>query len=373
MDNGFCELIFDFSNPLKIASFVADLLKVFEIPDFASFIAIKQVYDVLTQCPFHGSHDHTSGMLEQIAMVGAIVECPDAAATWTTDATELAKYRNDPLTDREGNKVYLGFKNEYEEACASSGFIEKDGVVLYGYNFAWNAEVATREFWEDADKGFATVPSWWKGCPAPYTRSWWNWFRNGPCELPDDTKFLGESCETKSQCANDVVHGYVDVTCAPTNNDVNDPQLQCVFDEDSTAVARSDTKCECAEGERWCTNNADCNGNTCVLAQTSVGVSEYQCRWDMEITELWQHISPVVYPLVKDLSCSNNRVSHNACVAYGDANPFTVDTSKVVAGSGMLSLGCVGLVGGALLAGKRKKRMGAPAADKMESAGVAMV
>lgn len=43
MDNGFCEQIFNFGNPLELAAFVADLLKVFEVPDFLQFVAIKQV------------------------------------------------------------------------------------------------------------------------------------------------------------------------------------------------------------------------------------------------------------------------------------------------------------------------------------------
>ena len=43
--------------------------------------------------------------------------------------------------------------------------------------------------------------------------------------------------------------------------------------------------------------------------------------------------------------CSNCRVSNDACSAYGSANPFDVDTSSVVAGSGVLAFAGVGLVG----------------------------
>lgn len=53
IDNGFCEQVYNFGDPVKMAGFLADLLKVFDLVDFASFAAVKQVYQVLTKCPFH--------------------------------------------------------------------------------------------------------------------------------------------------------------------------------------------------------------------------------------------------------------------------------------------------------------------------------
>ena len=54
------------------------------------------------------------------------------------------------------------------------------------------------------------------------------------------------------------------MTCAPTNNDVDDPQYKCVVDEESGAVSPYATDCSCL-GFIWCTSD-DCNGNQCVLS-----------------------------------------------------------------------------------------------------------
>ena len=52
IDNGFCELAFDYRHPGQMTSFVYDLMHVYDIKDFASFIAIKQVAAVFAKCNF---------------------------------------------------------------------------------------------------------------------------------------------------------------------------------------------------------------------------------------------------------------------------------------------------------------------------------
>ena len=52
IDNGFCELAFDVRHPGQTTSFILDLMKVYQISDFASFIAIKQVAQVFAKCNF---------------------------------------------------------------------------------------------------------------------------------------------------------------------------------------------------------------------------------------------------------------------------------------------------------------------------------
>ena len=50
--NGFCELAFDLKHPLEVTSFVYDLMHVYQVKDFASFIAIKQIASVFKECNF---------------------------------------------------------------------------------------------------------------------------------------------------------------------------------------------------------------------------------------------------------------------------------------------------------------------------------
>ena len=154
MDNGFCDLIFgQFDDPISLANFVADLLVVFELEDFAQYVALKQVYDVVTQCPFYGGTN--TGV--SIGIVEAVVECPEA---FNASASVLSTYRNDPLTDKTtGSHVYLGYTSDYEDTCGSCGYTIVDDKYLYGYNYAWNSEAGTRGFWEDKNKGYQVVPS----------------------------------------------------------------------------------------------------------------------------------------------------------------------------------------------------------------------
>ncbi|GMI10174.1 hypothetical protein TrVE_jg7095 [Triparma verrucosa] len=312
IDNGFCEQIYNFQNPLKLAGFVADLLKTFDLVDFASFAAIKQVYQVLTKCPFHLLENSSPDADDSLQMVEAVLACPEADATWSTDSAILSTYRNDPIVSN-GKTVYLGFKNEYEEACSSSGYMETgDGKVLYGYNYAWNTETSKRDFWEDESKGYGVTPKWWQNCKAPYQRkNWWGRWSNQQCELPEDVKFLGEECSSKRECANDVISTYADVTCSGT----------CMFSEES--------------------------------AMTS------------------EH-SPQVY-ISEGSSCSNSRVSANSCQTYGGVDPFTIDSSKVGVSGAALGLGCVAFVGGLMVKKNKKKKQLRSHASEMEKTGVAMV
>ena len=52
IDNGFCDLAFDYGHPGQMSKFVFDLMHVYDITDFASFIAIKQVAIVFGKCNF---------------------------------------------------------------------------------------------------------------------------------------------------------------------------------------------------------------------------------------------------------------------------------------------------------------------------------
>jgi len=75
-----------------------------------------------------------------------------------------------------------------------------------------------RTFHEDRSKGWKTKTKWYKSCPGAYEKdSWWSW--SPKCVIPDDAKFLSETCADKSECDNSFTNGYVDTTCAPTNND----------------------------------------------------------------------------------------------------------------------------------------------------------
>jgi len=192
-----------------------------------------------------------------------------------------------------------------------------------------------RSFHEDTAKGWNKKTKWYKSCPGFYEKdSWFSW--SPKCVIPKDTKFLGETCESKSQCDSDFVKGYVDTTCAPTNNDESDPQWKCVLDEDSGMVSPYANTCSCF-GLIWC-ESSDCNGNQCVLSTMDM---KKHCKYADE--------DPFF-----GTSCSNCRASENSCKAWGGADPSTVDTSSVGIGAGVVGLGCVGLVGGVAMNRKRK-------------------
>ena len=52
IDNGFCDLAFNYGHPFEMSKFIYDLMQVYQIKDFASFIAIKQVAAVFAKCNF---------------------------------------------------------------------------------------------------------------------------------------------------------------------------------------------------------------------------------------------------------------------------------------------------------------------------------
>lgn len=253
--------------------------------------------------------------------------------------------------------------------------------MKYQYDYAWNAHVGTREFWEDSAKGWQQEVKWYSRCPYDYEHdSYWGWTRK--CQIPDDVKFLGETCTEKDQCSNGFVEGYVDTTCAATNEDGTD--LKCVLDEESNAVSPyADTvgstamtttaaaaaaracrahslrlsslsscsfssspprtlparppayslrvcfriQCSCF-GMLWCTSD-DCHGNMCVLSTMDM---QKHCKYrDEEQIFTWYD------------SCSNCRASDDACQEFTDDSSFDNSAFDPVA-SGVAGIGAAGVV-----------------------------
>ena len=52
VDNGFCSLAFHWTNPAEEFHFLRALMRVYDVKDFASLMAIKQVGGVLKSCTF---------------------------------------------------------------------------------------------------------------------------------------------------------------------------------------------------------------------------------------------------------------------------------------------------------------------------------
>ena len=53
VDNGFCDLALNIHHPINTGKFLEHLLGVYDISDFFSSIAVKQVYQVLDYCKNH--------------------------------------------------------------------------------------------------------------------------------------------------------------------------------------------------------------------------------------------------------------------------------------------------------------------------------
>ncbi len=280
-------------------------------------------------------------MLGSVSQVSA--ECTlESSQMWGEDSLQ---YRPDPIKDNQGNDVYLGFKPEYvdcESGSLSRGSYGPPGedsewTTIYNYNYAWNAETGTRSFWEDEKKGWKTKPGWWRSCPGGYERDSWAWW-SAQCVIPNDKKFLGETCSDKSECANDFTSDYVDTTCAPTMFDGSGKK--CLIDEEASNVRLDNDHCSCI-GLIWCESD-DCAGNMCVLSTMDM---KKHCKFSDE---------PILTPLIFGGQCSNFRGAEDSCKAYGGKDPSEVDTSHVALASGAIGLACVGLVVGASKI--RKKR-----------------
>ena len=60
VDNGFCKMAFNWSSPSEEFHFLRALMKVYDVKDFASLMAIKQVAGTVKQCTFgnevYGEH-----------------------------------------------------------------------------------------------------------------------------------------------------------------------------------------------------------------------------------------------------------------------------------------------------------------------------
>ena len=52
IDNGFCDLAFNYGHPFEMSDFIYDLMHVYQIKDFASFIVLKQIATVFAKCNF---------------------------------------------------------------------------------------------------------------------------------------------------------------------------------------------------------------------------------------------------------------------------------------------------------------------------------
>ena len=55
VQNGFCDLAFNFGHPIANGKFIKDLMGVYQVRDFASLVAIEQIGAVLKQCTFPSS------------------------------------------------------------------------------------------------------------------------------------------------------------------------------------------------------------------------------------------------------------------------------------------------------------------------------
>ncbi|GMI05777.1 hypothetical protein TrLO_g343 [Triparma laevis f. longispina] len=184
--------------------------------------------------------------------------CP-VEAKWDTSSSNLNQYYYGPFDSAtSSSEAWIGFKEQYAHACEECGRTSGSGKDVSMYNYKWNENVGKRDFWEDEGKGWNEVISWWKWCPLGYERDSWKWWK-AKCVIGDSTKFLGETCEDKDQCDNGFVRGLVDVTCAPTVNDENDPDWKCVFDEEANEVSPYASTCSCI-GLIWCISD-DCGGN----------------------------------------------------------------------------------------------------------------
>jgi hypothetical protein len=201
----------------------------------------------------------------------ATAECPQCV--WSDDATCLATYRPSPIVDN-GKITYRGFLPEYAEECESQQSQSMSNqpwdpenltptfTVKWGYDYAWNAAVGVRSFWEDEEQGNNKSVKWYQSCSEGYEKkSWWGWSTS--CVIPSTSKFLGEPCSTKSDCQ-DFTAKYLDTTCAPTNNDLADPQYKCLLDEEANVVSPYADTCSCL-GVIWCASE-DCGGSQCVLS-----------------------------------------------------------------------------------------------------------
>lgn len=238
-------------------------------------------------------------------------------------------------------RVVLGFKPENAKDCETCGYtgstVDGRWTREYGFNYLWNAKVGLRSFWEDPARGYERDASAWWGegssCPEPYKKEYKvhktgvdgylkNLFTGEMwCKLPDNVKFLGESCKKKEDCVGGGVHlsKYLDTTCAPTSNDPNDLQLKCMMDEEAKgAYAGVGDVCDCT-GFFFCVDDEKCHGNMCVL---STGDMKKHCKPTDEETSVKEMLG------LTEGQCSNCRSSENHCVHPDGLDIWDVDTSQ---------------------------------------------
>jgi len=181
------------------------------------------------------------------------------------------------------------------------GTHKKVMYVIQDFDSNWNKEIGTREFWEFASHGNGKIVSLFEKCPYGYERS--THFSLSPiCEIPENSRFLGESCDNFKQCDNEFVAGMLDVTCAPSNDDASDPQYKCMIDEDYVQTSKIPDTCSCI-GLIACRSD-DCRGSMCVLSE---GTGKKHCRYTDK---------PVVF---KNGACSNCRHDKNPCKSFEES------------------------------------------------------
>ena len=218
-----------------------------------------------------------------LSCVSAADVCPPDAQ-YSADPSITSLYRPPAEINPETNEhKFVGFLPEYTvcETCmmswsAGEMYNLTYNVELDNFNYRWQSYVATREFWEDEAKGYGKRVALYQTCPGPYKKETLL-ATSSLCVIPDDVKFLGESCSQYSECHNDFVKDYVDVTCAPSNDDAADPQYKCMLDEDYKDLPSISLDCDCV-GLLWCASD-DCKGAMCVMSE---GDGKKHCRYTDE-------------------------------------------------------------------------------------------
>ena len=277
-------------------------------------------------------------MLSTFAPLSTAAECNVPSNEKWGDASKA--YRRPPIVDVQGNNVYLGWLPEYQ-ACESRGWSsgysappgDDTGIyeTFYNYNYAWNAETGTRDFWGQDENGNDQKVSWYKSRPYGYEKNSWNPFSTQRCQIPSSSKFLGETCTDKSDCVNGFTERFVDVTYSPVTPE-EDSDYKCVFDEESGGDITLDNNiCSCF-GLLWCESD-DCAGNQCVLSTYD---GNKHCKYADE---------PLFGSWFGAGACSNCRTSDDACEAFNGSDAATTDTSQIAIDAGYVGLGGIVLLG----------------------------
>ena len=353
IDNGFCQLIYNFMDPSAEAGFLSALLKTYEVADFLSLIAIKQVWSVMTQCP----------------LTPEKVACP-----YSSQETSPTVRGNKYVQKTTGATAVLGWKPALATKCESCGTVTlKDPPSssssssaetyskYYGYDYMWNAAAATRPFWTDKARGFGLSVRWYETCPDGYKRSAY-FSSTATCGIPSEARFQGEDCSTTSQCSA-FAGPYASLVCAPTANSLVAQAKKCMYEEEAANSPFAST-CECSASLSCSADSCRSAGSggpspTCALSSADgkkhcaygpVGIyvgNSLEAENDNTSGADGETTSASSGP------CDNCRAASNACRAYGGLDKFKVNTASAALGGGMMMMGVSGVVGVGLFARKR--------------------